>query len=102
MTCYKMQESDQFCRTSYGAFAKTGTSPDPRVGDDAAADAGHQAAATLQPRPRRLCGERTRAQSAARARKRYQASATAGGGHCQPAGNGGGGGGNGGWNGTEL
>src|SRR5207237_6524487 len=50
------QESDQFCRDVYGAVTKIGVSPDPRSGDDAAADAGHQAAATLQSRPGCLCG----------------------------------------------
>src|SRR5262249_27916210 len=102
MTCYKMQESDQFCRTSYGAFAKTGTSPDPRVGDDAAADAGHQAAATLQPRPRRLCGERTRANPLLERANDDETPATAGESNSQPPGTGEDGAGNADWMGTDL
>ena len=50
----------------------------PSAGDDAAADAGHQAAATVQPRSRRLCRRRTGAQSAARARQRRRRSASRG------------------------
>ena len=53
-----------------GAVATTGIPPEPGAGDDAAADAGHQAAAALEPRPRRLCRERARTQPAARARQR--------------------------------
>src|SRR5262245_2582204 len=42
-------------RASYGAVTKIGASPDARAGNDAAADAGHQAAAALEPRPGGLC-----------------------------------------------
>ena len=53
------QELDQLALESDGTFAKTSDPPRPGAGDDAAADAGHQAAAALQPRPRRLCRCRT-------------------------------------------
>ena len=49
---------------------QTGNPPEPGAGDDAAADAGHQAAAALESGPRGLCRGRARAQSAARARRR--------------------------------
>src|SRR6266576_5645382 len=68
------QELDQFTQkttsTGYGAYPKTRAPTEPSAGDDAAADASHQAAAALQPGSRHLCGERARAQSAARARER--------------------------------
>ncbi len=50
-------------------FATTRDSPEPGAGDDAAADASHQAAAALQSRSGRLCRGRARAQPAARARR---------------------------------
>ena len=64
------QESDQFPPGNpYGVVAKTGVPPDPSAGDDAAADAGHQAAAALQPRSGRLCRGRAGDEPAARARR---------------------------------
>ena len=53
----------------HGADAKTRNPAEPGARHDAAADAGHQAAAALQSRPGRLCGGRARAQSAAGARR---------------------------------
>ena len=65
------QESDQFPPGYRMALvATTGVSPEPSAGDDAAADAGHQAAAALQPRSGGLCRGRARAQPAAGARRR--------------------------------
>ena len=64
---YKQETPDQFSLAFDGAHP---TTPDPGrapgAGDDAAADAGDQAAAALQSRSGRLCRGRTRAQSAAR------------------------------------
>src|SRR3569833_3815254 len=51
-----------------GFVATTGVSPDPGSGDDAAADAGHQAAAALQSRSGAIRRGRTGAESAARTR----------------------------------
>ena len=72
-TCYKQKQARigpvSAGKPIYGVVATTGVPPDPSAGDDAAADAGHQAAAALQPRPGRLCRRRARAQSAARARR---------------------------------
>src|SRR4051812_42960613 len=52
-----------------GAFPETRIPPVAVAGDDAAADAGDQAAATVESRSRGLCGGRAGAQSAARARR---------------------------------
>src|SRR6266508_6682381 len=60
------QESDQFSRR-YGAYPKTRDPAEPRARDDAAADAGHQAAAALESGPRQLRGDRARAKPPARA-----------------------------------
>src|SRR6185312_1890451 len=50
------QESDQFPpgNRPNGLVATTGVPPEPGSGDDAAADAGHQAAAALQSRSRAI------------------------------------------------
>ena len=55
--------------TQHGAHAKTRIPAEPGARDDAAADAGHQAAAALQSRSVGLCGRRARAQSAAGAHR---------------------------------
>src|ERR1700741_1381811 len=53
----------------YGADAEIRVPPIAVAGDDAAADAGDQAAAAVQSRPLGLCRGRAGAQSAARARQ---------------------------------
>src|ERR1700722_10627409 len=57
----------------YGSLAKTSDPTEPGVGDDAAADAGHQAAAALQSRPGCLCRGRAGAEPVARPRRRVRA-----------------------------
>ena len=61
---------DDCVRMALLSQSDSAVSPEPSAGDDAAADAGHQAAAALQSGSCRLCRWRARAQPAARARRR--------------------------------
>ena len=62
----------------HGTDNPTGIPPEPGARDDAAADASHQAAAALEPRPAGLCRGGTRKEPAARARRRRRRSGSSG------------------------
>ena len=67
------QETDQLGGHSDGTDSTTADAPEPGARDDAAADAGHQAAAALEPGSGRLRRGGARKEPAARTRRRRRA-----------------------------